>query len=101
MGNKTASNVYCILQLNKSFKNKDMFGAQKVITKSSIKAKAEGALSLFRTAINGLKASSEEAVGLHTTNEVAIETLNTENKELSELMSDNQRVIDNISKLID
>lgn len=76
-----------------------MFGT-KPITTETIKAKADAALSLFRTAVKNLQDSSDESVSLQQANQATIDDLELNNRQLETLVDDNEKVITNINNLI-
>lgn len=70
------------------------------LTKSSIQKKSESALSMFRNAMQNLEDASEQARTLFGKNQEKIKDLQSENSDLNVLISDNEKVVNNISDLI-
>ena len=70
------------------------------VTKESIEAKSQGALGMFRSAIQTLEESNAEALNLATENQKIIDKLNADNAELNAVTIANDNVITKISALI-
>lgn len=70
-------------------------------SKKSASEIAEEGVSLFRSAIVKLKASSEQAATIVETNTATIKDLQTESDAMNKLAEDNAKVINNISAIID
>ena len=70
------------------------------VSKTTVKEKSMQALSMFRSAIKTLTESNDQANGLMDGNELVMERLSEENKELDILVKDNEKIVSNIQKLI-
>lgn len=80
-----------------------MFGKKQkpeVINSTSIKTKVDGALGMFKNALNLLNEGNSQANNLISENNQEITKLEDENKALHSLVNNNTNVIKNISDLI-
>ena len=79
-----------------------MFGLEEKIIKPTIQSiakKAQGALGLFTEALEELKETNREAVGLYDSNQEKIDLLEADNGALSNLISGNLTTISNIEDI--
>jgi len=78
----------------------NLFGTKQKVTKDSIAAKSQGALGMFKSAIESLEESNAEALILATENQKIIDNLTNENHELHSISAANENIIKKIEALI-
>jgi len=69
--------------------------------KDNIKSAAKSAVDLFTKAVTSLEKVNEQAIALATENEVKITALQTDNNELNVVVKKNQKIIQNITKILE
>lgn len=69
--------------------------------KDSIKSAAKSAVDLFTKAVTSLEKVNAQAIALATENEVKITALQTDNNELNVVVKKNQKIIQNITKILE